>query len=249
MKHSHEAQAAEPALADQVFTALAKLGIALRSQAWDTLGPHEMNPTQGAILAMLARRSEPVRLGDIARELAVTAPTVSYSVKVLAAKRLVQVKKAADDSRARAITLTAAGRSAARVAQGLPDAMSQAAAALGLDEQAALLKALMTMIRELQVAGKMPVARMCVTCRFFRPNAHPGTPTPHHCNFVDAPFGDRALRLDCLEHEPADATSLDQTWEEFRKAPLSRGRADLTPAAASATSGRTPRGARRPEHR
>lgn len=224
-------QSTEAALADQVFTGLAKLGMALRSQAWDTLGPHEMHPTQGAILAMLARHSEPLRLGDIARELAVTAPTVSYSVKVLAAKRLVQVKKAADDSRARAITLTAAGRRAARLAQGLPDAMSQAAAALSLDEQAALLKALMTMIRELQVAGRMPVARMCVTCRFFRPNAHPGTRTPHHCNFVDAAFGDRALRLDCPEHEPAEPAAVDQAWDKFRSAPLSRGRADLTPAA------------------
>ncbi|HEU4799259.1 MAG TPA: MarR family winged helix-turn-helix transcriptional regulator [Gemmatimonadales bacterium] len=239
----------EPALADQVFTGLAKMGIALRSQAWDTWGPQELTPTQGAILAVLARRGEAVRPGAIARELAVTAPTVSDSVKVLAAKGLLQVRRAADDSRARAITLTDRGRRAARQTRELPEAMAQAAAALNLDEQAALLKALMTMIRELQVTGKLPAARMCVTCRFFRPNAHPGKPMPHHCDFVDAAFGDRALRLDCPEHERAELAAMDQAWEEFREAPLSRGRADLTPEAASATSGRSPRGGRRATNR
>ena len=234
-------QPSEPKLASQVYTGLAKISMALRSQAWAELWPHEINPTQGAILSMLDRHDEPVRLGDIARELGVTAPTVSFSVKVLAAKRMVQVRKAADDSRARAISITRSGRDAARLAQGLPDAMARAAAALSLEEQAALLKALMIMIREMQLAGTMPVARMCVTCRFFRPDAHPGTATPHHCNFVDAPFGDRALRLDCPEHEHAAPAELTETWERFRKAPLSGGRADVTPEAASATIGRMPR--------
>ncbi|MER3418788.1 MAG: MarR family transcriptional regulator, partial [Chloroflexota bacterium] len=28
---------------------------------------------------------------------------------------------------------------------------------------------------------------------------------PHHCAFVDAPFGDRSIRLDCPDHAPAIA--------------------------------------------
>jgi hypothetical protein len=42
---------------------------------------------------------------------------------------------------------------------------------------------------------------MCVTCRYFRPHVHSDPERPHHCAFVDAPFGDRALRLDCRDHE------------------------------------------------
>jgi hypothetical protein len=72
----------------------------------------------------------------------------------------------------------------------------------GLDseEQAALLRILVKMIRVLQDQGAIPVARMCASCRFFRPHAHPDPDRPHHCAFVDAPFGDRELRLECPDH-------------------------------------------------
>ncbi|MCY1144320.1 hypothetical protein OWR29_40535 [Actinoplanes sp. Pm04-4] len=45
---------------------------------------------------------------------------------------------------------------------------------------------------------------MCLTCRFFVPEAHPESPGhPHHCNFVDAAFGDAELRVTCPDHETA----------------------------------------------
>jgi hypothetical protein len=41
---------------------------------------------------------------------------------------------------------------------------------------------------------------MCATCVFFRPDVHDDPERPHHCAFVDAPFGDRQLRLDCDDY-------------------------------------------------
>jgi hypothetical protein len=73
-----------------------------------------------------------------------------------------------------------------------------------------------TMIRTLQVRGRIPVARMCVSCRFFRPYRHDHPTTPHHCAFVDAPFGDGELRLDCPDHLPAPAAQAERTWHAFR---------------------------------
>jgi hypothetical protein len=58
----------------------------------------------------------------------------------------------------------------------------------------------MKMIRALQDGGQIPLSRMCVTCRYFRENAHEQGP-PHHCAFVDAPLGVAELRMDCNEHE------------------------------------------------
>jgi hypothetical protein len=40
---------------------------------------------------------------------------------------------------------------------------------------------------------------------------HPEAAEPHHCAFVDAPFGNRALRLDCAEHEQAVAPEMART--------------------------------------
>jgi hypothetical protein len=42
---------------------------------------------------------------------------------------------------------------------------------------------------------------MCVTCACFQPHRHAEAAAPHHCDFVDAAFGDAALRIDCVDHE------------------------------------------------
>jgi hypothetical protein len=70
------------------------------------------------------------------------------------------------------------------------------------DPQRRLLGVVVDRIAEMQAAGQIAVTRMCVTCRYFGPYAHPGTEQPHHCHLVDAPFGHRALRLRCPDQEP-----------------------------------------------
>jgi hypothetical protein len=82
-------------------------------------------------------------------------------------------------------------------------------------EQIALYRSLLRIIRELQVTGKIPIARMCVTCRYFRPNVHKNSTQPHHCALVNAPLGDRTLRNDCPEHDAADAHLAEQNWRSF----------------------------------
>ena len=49
------------------------------------------------------------------------------------------------------------------------------------------------------------MARMCVSCRFFRLHQHEDPAQPHHCDYVNAPIGDQALRLDCPEYEMASS--------------------------------------------
>ena len=73
------------------------------------------------------------------------------------------------------------------------------------------------MIRTLQTRGRIPVARMCVSCRFFQPFRHDHPTTPHHCAFVDAPFGDGELRLGCPDHAAAPAEQAERTWRVFRE--------------------------------
>jgi hypothetical protein len=64
-------------------------------------------------------------------------------------------------------------------------------------EQAVFLRGLVKMIRKLQEQGQIPIAKLCVTCKFFQPNRYPDSDRPHYCSFVDAPFGDRELQIDC----------------------------------------------------
>jgi hypothetical protein len=92
-----------------------------------------------------------------------------------------------------------------------------ALAALSPAAQEALLLTQIALIRQLQSAGAIPLQRMCVSCRHFRPQAHPRAAKPHHCTFIDAAIGSRDLRLDCGEHETADPAVQAATWTRFAK--------------------------------
>ena len=190
----------ETARADSALTGIAKLGLVLRHHAWQRRQRDGLTPTQAQTLATLAARG-PQRVGGLARTLGVTQPTASDAVAALVRKGLVGRERDPGDGRAASLVLTQEGRKLAAEVAEWPDVLLASVDALASDEQASLLRGLSAVIRELQARGEIPVQRMCVTCRYFRPHVHPDPDRPHHCAFVDAPFGDRALRLDCADHE------------------------------------------------
>jgi DNA-binding MarR family transcriptional regulator len=200
------------ALPERVATGLAKIGLALRTEAWQKAMGRGLTPTQGQILDLLRKRAGGLRLAEVAALLGVTTATASDAVRALAEKGLVSKRRRADDARALAVTLTASGRREATRASGWPDFLSAAVDSLPPAEQRTLLVALVKVIRGLQEQGRIPVSRMCVTCRFFRPHAHLDADRPHHCLFVDAPFGDPSFRLECVDHQPAAPAEARKAW-------------------------------------
>ena len=203
-------------IAQRTLVALSKVGLALREQSWKEAQPRGLNPTQAQVLTVLARRDPAaLRLSTITEQLGVTAPTASDSVSALEGKGLVTKGPAPDDGRAIAVTLTGEGRTAALELATWPDLLLGAVDVLSPEEQPVLLRALLKIIRTLQESGRIAPARMCATCRFFRPHVHGSSETPHHCAFVDAPFGDRNLRVDCVDHDEVDAAAATDLWTAF----------------------------------
>jgi DNA-binding MarR family transcriptional regulator len=200
----------------RVTTGLAKIGIALKQQAWVEAGGRGLTPTQGQVLALLRANPGGLRLGVLAEQLGVTAATTSDSVTALQRKGLVAKERTAGDGRGVAVVLTPRGSREAAGAAAWPDFLLEAVGELSTAEQTTFLRALVAMIRTLQENGRIPVARMCVSCRFFRPFQHDNPARPHHCAFVDAPFGDGELRLDCPDHQIAPADEADHNWQVFR---------------------------------
>ncbi len=189
---------------EQLLAGLARLGQAVRMSAWRNAGPHGLSPLQADILMFLAGDDRPRRQGEVVSALASTAPTVSDAMRALTGKGLVTKARDVADARAFVLTLTDAGREEARRVSAVPEPLRAAVAALAPDDLAAMLRGASTMMRVLQEHHAIPVSRMCVTCRFYRPDAHPEDPRrPHHCMFVDAPFGDGELRVECPDHQPA----------------------------------------------
>lgn len=198
----------------RVTHSLLRLSTAMRSQAWEWAESAGLTPTQGEILVLLMQRKVPMRLGEIARETALTAATTSDAVSTLEAKGLVEKRRALDDGRALAVRLTARGRTAAKRALQWPDFLTEAIGTLRDEEQAVFYRMLLKMIRQLQVQGDIPTHRMCVTCTHFEPSKNPKK-TPHHCNALKLFFGDAELRLDCSLHEEGDLTTQKKTWKIF----------------------------------
>jgi DNA-binding MarR family transcriptional regulator len=202
-------------LEQRIATGLAKIGLALKHQSWQNAGGRGLSPTQAQILALLAGAPEPQRPSALAERLAVSLPTVSESVRVLVEKKLVEKIPDAKDARATLLGLTASGRAEAKQAAGWPDFLASAAEALDDEEQEVFFTGLVKMIRTLQDRGQIPVSKMCVTCRYFRPNEHAGEALPHHCAFVDAPLGARHLRLECPDHDAAAEADRAALWDRF----------------------------------
>ncbi len=180
-----------------------RISTALRHRAWRDGHPRDLTPTQGQVLVLLERRPHST-LAQIAENLGVRASTASEAVSVLEGKGLVAKQRDPADRRALCLVLTRRGEEMAANASQWPDFLACTIDELSHEEAEILMRVLQRMIRVLQERGEIPVARLCTTCRYFRPFVHSDARRPHHCAFANAPFGDADLRLDCQDHQPAD---------------------------------------------
>lgn len=188
-----------------------------RANLWTAAGQVGLNHTQAQVLGLLARRSAGMRQKDIAAHLAVSGPSIADTVAALMRKALVSRARDPSDARAAIIRATAEGLRLGHAIAAYTSQLDLALVSLPEAAQEQLLMAQVHIIRHLQGAGAIPLQRMCVTCRHFRPHAHPHAAKPHHCAFVDAAIGGRDLRLDCGEHEVADPVVQAATWTTFSK--------------------------------
>ena len=189
-------------LGQRIAQGLSKLGTALRHQAWRQASPRGLTPTQGQILTLLSSRPG-ATLAQVAEALAVRPATASDAVSSLERKGLVSKARQPGDARLLSLQLTEDGERTAAEAIQWPEFLVEAIDHLDGDERRVLLRAVVRMIGALQQRGQIPVSRMCSTCHHFRPRVHADPRRPHHCQYVDAPFGDVDLRIDCPEYEPA----------------------------------------------
>ena len=187
--------------AGNIAHALSRLALYWRAAGWRAAGVQGLTPTQAEILSQLA--AGPMRSGDLARGLGVSAPTLTDAVTTLAAKGLAERRPDPQERRAALVALTPRGAGAVALLPDIPETIAPVLEGLTEPDRAGLLRGLVLVIRGLQEAGAIPVQRMCLTCRHFRPDAHEDAARPHHCAFVDAAFGDAALRLACADHGEA----------------------------------------------
>lgn len=139
------------------------------------------------------------RIGALAAELDVTLPTVSDSITTLERKGLVDRVPEPSDGRGVRIVLTERGRAVADAADAWQTRAQQLLGSVSERDKQRALGFLTGLIAELHREGLVSVARMCVTCRFFREAA--GGPDLHRCALLAITLGPSDLRVDCPEHD------------------------------------------------
>lgn len=206
-----------PPVHARIVEGLERIATALKSDDWARSRSIGVNPTQLAILRVLEGRRSGLSVKDLSLHLGVSQPTVTDSILALERKALIEKRADLNDGRSVRVVITSAGIVAVGDSELGAGAVGRATAALGDDDQKQLLVQLVSVIRQLQEQGAIPIQRMCVSCRHFRPYAHADAARPHHCNFVDAAFGQQDLRIDCRDHETADPSTRAATWAAFHK--------------------------------
>ena len=199
---------------EQSLSGLSRIAAFLRQQDWQDGERLGLTPTQMAILYLIRRRG-PLRIAALAAQVGATQATVSDAVTALVAKGAVARANDPADGRAVLATLTQAGERTVDDLADRPNALDDILASLEPRDRGDLNRVLVKLVRGLQGAGAIAPQRLCVTCRFFRPHHHDDAAKPHHCDFVNAAFGEPQLRLDCGDHEAADPDQARRTARRF----------------------------------
>jgi len=170
----------------------------------DEEGRHARPPLERQVMLLLSRRDREYRLAKLAAELGTSVAATMAVLSPLIADGLVEMRPAPSyASHDMRVAATERGLRSTPAPANWADALLAEVDTLDEMAQQRLLRLVTTEISELQQDGRIPVTHMCLSCRFFDGYRHPGTTSPHHCWYVDAPFGYRELRLHCPDHVPA----------------------------------------------
>jgi DNA-binding MarR family transcriptional regulator len=193
--------------------ALEKVALAWNAGLWESAEPLGLTRTQSHLLLFLDR--QPARtwvVGDLARWLEVSPATISEALTFLERKGHIQRSSSPQDRRKVRVSLTSSGRALAEELSRQNAFWVQVLSSLTGEEKRALLRALVKVIRGLQEQGRIRVARMCVTCAFFRPQSTGDPQRPHYCEFARSAFAEGFLRVDCSDYQLAEPDREKENW-------------------------------------
>jgi DNA-binding MarR family transcriptional regulator len=188
----------------RIVAALERLSQVFRVRLGEEARRRNLSPIQAQFLIHLLHHDvELRRVSRLAREFDLTQATVSDAVASLETKGLVRREHWPGDRRVVTLRLTPDGEKLATTLSNWADPIGEHLERFSPGEREAVMRFLIELVGSLQRSGLITVARMCVTCRFFRRDVRPEGASPHHCGLLDVPLGGSDLRVDCPEHEVA----------------------------------------------
>ena len=186
-------------LAHKIVAALDRLERAQRAARQSVATSQQLTPLQLDLLEVLGRGTPPIpSVGELAREVAVSQPTTTDSVKSLVAKGLVRRARDPDDARRAILNVTPDGVKVSERSVEADAPLIPAVESLPAEAQAVLLETLLTLIASMVHSGAIDVARTCLTCRY-----HEATDDRHRCTLLNVDLPIPELRVNCPDHQAA----------------------------------------------
>lgn len=189
---------------DRVLPPLLRLSraieVALRSGG-NELG---LTPAQAEALRFAATvRSDMATVGQLARILGVRHATAVGIVTPLVDRGLLERRRDPSDGRRRSLALTHDGVDLVARLDGVTRELASVLGELEPADVAGLERGIGAMVAALRYRGALVIAAPCAGCVHFRPDAVPGTSSPHRCELLRRYLSTTASRMACPEHEPA----------------------------------------------
>jgi len=197
----------DPGLEEKILIGLEQIGRAIAMLQDHESRAQNLSDLQMNVIVSLLEPHHARTIGGVAEELNLTPPTISDAVRVLEKKDILSKTRDPKDERVVRLDLTARGKSMARRLKEKQNPLLNLITHLAEEEKVSLLSLLIKLTKFFQDKGLVSVARLCVNCQYFHPNQYPGKEKPHHCGFVDSPFGEPELQIDCSKHQVLPAST------------------------------------------
>ncbi len=183
---------------EQLTYSLGRLAAVARQRDWKSGEELGLTPTQGDVLRLLVSRPSGLRLNELAAQLSVRPSTASDAVSALVIKGWVLREPDPDNARAIRVRLSQEGL---KLLGHMPDGHSHVVALLSDSEVESMHAIVIGAIGRLQMSGQIAPQRMCVTCKYFLPDARLDKAHANFCTLIGQLLGIADLRVDCAEHE------------------------------------------------
>jgi DNA-binding MarR family transcriptional regulator len=189
-------------LDEKIVFAIERISRILRILLWDVAKEEKLSPIQIQFLIFISHQPEEYRrISELAREYGLTQATVSDAVKSLETKGLIHRKVWKQDGRISSLHLTSAGRALVKKVSGWYDVLETHIRKFPLETKESLIVFFLELIKSLQTAGVISVARICLTFENFQRDMHANQQKTYRCELTGTPLSNVDLKVDCEGHE------------------------------------------------
>ena len=169
---------------------------------WEKTKKFKLSPIQIQFLLYLNTHKTHFRtVSNLAKEFGLTRATVSDAIRVLVEKELLLKKVSPKDGRVFILELSPKGKKIADELANWINPVKEQLKKFPEELKNTVLLFLMELIASFQKIKIIDIARICIICRYFKKNAHPGSKKPHHCLLTDQPLAVSDLKFDCENNE------------------------------------------------